>query len=42
LDVETDGTDRITVLGLADACQFRAFIHGSDDPDEAREVAIAP
>lgn len=37
LDVETDGTDRITVLGLADACQFRAFIHGSDDWDEARE-----
>ncbi len=37
LDVETDGTDRITVLGIADAVRFRAFVRGSDDFEEARE-----
>ncbi|MDW8026868.1 MAG: ribonuclease H-like domain-containing protein [Armatimonadota bacterium] len=37
LDVETDGTDKITVIGIADGKQFRAFVHGIDDFDEARD-----
>ncbi len=37
LDVETDGTERITVLGLADANCFRAFVRGVDDWEEAVE-----
>lgn len=37
LDVETDGTDKITVIGIADKNRFRAFVRGIDDFDEARE-----
>ena len=37
LDVETDGTHRITVLGIADGEGYRAFVRGQDDWDEARE-----
>lgn len=37
LDVETDGTDKITVLGIADWNRYRAFVRGIDDFDEARE-----
>lgn len=37
LDVETDGTHRITVLGIADREGYRAFVRGQDDWDEAKE-----
>lgn len=37
LDVETDGTERITLLGIADWHQHFVFIRGIDDMDEARE-----
>jgi uncharacterized protein YprB with RNaseH-like and TPR domain len=37
LDVETDGTHRITVLGIADGEGYRAFVRGQDNFDEARE-----
>lgn len=37
LDVETDGTDKITVLGIADWHQYLVFVRGIDDMDEARE-----
>jgi uncharacterized protein YprB with RNaseH-like and TPR domain len=37
LDVETDGTDKITVLGIADRNRYQAFVRGIDDFDEARE-----
>jgi len=37
LDVETDGTHRITVLGIADSEGYRAFVRGQDNFDEARE-----
>jgi len=37
LDVETDGTDKVTVLGLADRHEYFAFVRGIDDMDEARE-----
>lgn len=37
LDVETDGTNKITVLGIADQREYFAFIRGIDDMEEARE-----
>lgn len=37
LDVETDGTDKITVIGLANLNRYRAFVKGIRDWDEARE-----
>ncbi len=37
LDVETDGTDKITVLGIADQNHYFAFVRGIDDMEEARE-----
>ncbi len=37
LDVETDGTDKITVIGIDEKNQFRAFVRGIDDFDEARQ-----
>ena len=37
LDVETDGTNKITVLGIADWHQYFVFVRGVDDLDEARE-----
>ncbi|MCS7187981.1 MAG: ribonuclease H-like domain-containing protein [Armatimonadota bacterium] len=37
LDVETDGTNRITVLGVANWSQYFVFVRGIEDMDEARE-----
>lgn len=37
LDVETDGTEKITLIGIADKNQFRAFVLGIDDFEEARD-----
>lgn len=37
LDVETDGTARVTVVGIADGAGYRAFVRGRDDWDDLRE-----
>ncbi|GBC98100.1 hypothetical protein HRbin17_00596 [bacterium HR17] len=37
LDVETDGTDRVTVVGIADADGYRAFVRGQSGWNELRD-----